>query len=157
MSLVPSAAAGERKYQQMSASATIGTFLAEFRIGSGALGAPALDLKTVVSAPAHHVQGAGDITQAVNPPVNVHTIVAGNFSTMGQAVVIALTGVPHQGAGIENFQGHLYLPNGWNQEGIASYRYMDNGIWHEVDNVNAKPLLAEQAMAASTTGTGRRS
>lgn len=136
----------------MSANVTIGTYLAQWRIGSGAPGAPLLDLKTVVSAPTHHIQGAGDITQAVNPAVNVHTIVTGSFSNMGTAVAISLTGVPHQGAGIENFQGHLHLANGWNTEGIASYRFMNNGTWHEVDNVKAVPLHTEQTLAAGSAG-----
>ncbi|SPE37280.1 conserved hypothetical protein [Candidatus Sulfopaludibacter sp. SbA3] len=145
----------------MSANATIGTYLAQWRIGSGAPGAPTLDLKTVVSAPTHHMQGAGDITQAVNPPVNVHTLVTGTFSQMGQAVVISLTGIPQLGTGIENFQCHLYLANGWNQEGVASYRFMNNGTWHQVENVKATPLHAEQAMSTGTgatasTGTTRR-
>ena len=149
----------------MSANVTIGSYLAYWRIGSGAPGAPLLDLKTVVSAPTHHIQGAGDITQAVNPPVNLHTIVTGSFSNMGTAVAISLTGVPHQGAGIENFQGHLHLANGWNSDGIASYRFMNNGTWHEVDNVKATPLHNEQTLAAGSAGattstgsagTGRR-
>jgi hypothetical protein len=137
----------------MSANATIGSYLAQWRVGSGAPGAPALDLKTVVSAPTHHIQGAGDITQAVNPPVNVHTIVTGSFSNLGTAVAISLTGVPHHGAGIENFQCHLHLANGWNHEGVASYRFFNNGTWHEVDNVKATPVLTEQTMTAGGTGT----
>jgi len=135
----------------MSANATIGSYLAQWRIGTGAPGAPTLDLKTVVSAPTHHLQGAGDITQAVNPPLNVHSIITGNFSHMGAAVTISLTGVPNQGAGM-NFEGHLYLANGWNNDGIATCRYLNDGTWHEIDNVKATPLHTGQTMTAGSTG-----
>jgi len=154
----------------MSANATIGSYLAQWTIGTGSPGAPTLNLKTIVSTPTHHLQGAGDITQAVHPQVNVHTIVTGNYSNMGPAVAISLTGVALQAGGIENFQGHLHLPNGWNQEGICSYRYFNNGTWHEVDNVPAVPQHTEQTMTAGgqgstatagattgSAGTGRRS
>ena len=123
----------------MSANATIGSYLAHWKIGSGAPGAPTLDLKTVVSAPTHLLQGAGDIAQAVNPPVNVHTLVTGNFSQMGTAVVISLTGIPNLGAGTQNFQGHINLANGWNQDGV--------------DNVKVTPLHTEQTMTAGSTGS----
>jgi len=137
----------------MSANATIGSYLAHWKIGSGAPGAPTLDLKTVVSAPTHLLQGAGDIAQAVNPPVNVHTLVTGNFSQMGTAVVISLTGIPNLGAGTQNFQGHINLANGWNQDGVASFRFMNNGTWHDVDNVKVTPLHTEQTMTAGSTGS----
>lgn len=137
----------------MSANLTIGSYLAHWKIGSGAPGATTLDLKTVVSAPTHQLQGAGDLTQAVNPPVNVHTLVTGNYSQMGTAVVISLTGIPNQGSGIQNFQGHLYLANGWNQDGMASYRFMNNGTWHDVENAKATPLHTEQTMTATASGS----
>ena len=137
----------------MSANATVGTYLAHWRIGSGAPGAPTLDLKTVVSAPTHHLQGAGDITQAVNPPINVHTLVSGNYSQMGTAVLISLTGTTQQG-GMQNFQCHIHLPNGWNQNGAASYRYLSGNTWHDVENVTATAIHTEQAMTSSSGSAG---
>jgi len=115
-----------------------------------------LDLQTVVSTVTRQIQGGGDITQTTNPPLDVHTIVNGHYSQLGHAVVISLTGMAQPGTGLQNFICHIYLTNGWNQDGIASYRFLNNGKWQDVDNVKATPLHTEQPMTATAPGTTGR-
>ena len=130
----------------MSSTQT-GLFIVSYKIGTGAMGAPTLTLALTVNTTTNSLSGLGEITQAVNPPVDVHTRVMGTYSEMiimdSASVLVEATGYPvviwPAGAGIgpvipPNFSLRMVL-QGW-QSGTATYSYLNaEGEWVPVENV----------------------
>lgn len=146
----------------MSSSQT-GLFLVHYTIGSGAMGAPTLNLSLAVNTVHKTIHGIGEITQAVNPPVDVHTRVDGTYlhiQILGSpSLLVEATGMPPvhwpdrrrpQGPGpviLPNFFLRMVL-QGWESGGTAYYRYQNaEGEWVEVDDVPVKKvdILASKA------------
>ncbi|GGY19768.1 DUF1842 domain-containing protein [Paludibacterium paludis] len=147
----------------MSQSA-IGLFPVSYRIGTSASGAPTLMLNLLVNTPQHSVIGTAHIGQAVNPPVNVHSDVKGQYTYMtvmppnDSRILITAQGRPF-GANPHsetNFSLHLVLDHDW-QKGVASYRYFNGGHWVEVENAPArinKELKSDPAILTREAGAG---
>ena len=58
----------------------VGLFPVSYRIGTGAPGAQSLALHLLVSTPDTKVNGTAAITQATNPPLDVHSDVWGEYT-----------------------------------------------------------------------------
>lgn len=128
----------------MSSTQT-GLFIVSYKIGTGAMGAPTLTLALTVNTTNQTLSGLGEITQAVNPPVDVLTRLEGTYTEMiimdVARVVVEAKGYPAWpvGAGIgpvfqPNFNLHMVL-EGW-QSGTATYSYLNaEGEWVNVANV----------------------
>ncbi|AXF23945.1 hypothetical protein CUJ89_26640 [Burkholderia pyrrocinia] len=129
----------------MSENTRTGLFPAGYLIGTAMPGAPTLRLALLVDTPERSVVGTATITQAVNPPVEFHADVWGNYTYMAlmppvnTRILVTLQGNdggPNANS-IVTFRLHLVLENDW-QSGVASYSYFDNGNWHAIENVPAK-------------------
>lgn len=133
-----------------------GLFLTKYQVGTGAPGAPTLNLSLAVNTVHKTIHGVGEITQAVNPPVHVHTRVDGTYVEiliMGAPnLLVEATGMPNvhwpdrrrgQGHGpviLPNFFLRMVLPD-WESGGSAYYRYQNaDGQWVEVNDAPVKKV-----------------
>ncbi|MBP5114123.1 DUF1842 domain-containing protein, partial [Pseudomonas protegens] len=57
-----------------------GLFPLSYRIGTSQPGAPTLILNLLAYTPEHSVRGTSSITQAVNPPLDLHSDVWGQYT-----------------------------------------------------------------------------
>lgn len=139
-----------------------GLFLVNLQAGTGAPGAPTLNLSLAVNAAHRTLHGIGDITQAVHPPVDVHTRVDGTYlpiQIMGSpSLLVEASGMPpvhwpdrrRQGPGtviLPNFFLRMILQD-WENGGTAYYRYQSaEGQWVEVNDVPVRKIdvLASKA------------
>ena len=141
-----------------------GLFLVKYQVGTGAPGAPTLNLSLAVNSVHKTIHGIGEISQAVNPPVDVHTRIDGTYLPiliMGSpSLLVEATGMPQvhwpdrrrpQGP------GPVILPNlflrmvlqGWDGGGTAYYRYQNaEGQWVEVSDVPVKKVDALASKAS---------
>lgn len=141
-----------------------GLFLVNYQVGTGEPGAPTLNLSLAVNTSHKTIHGVGEITQAVNPPVDVHTKVDGTYlpiRIMGNpSLLVEATGMPpvhwpdrrrSQGHGpviLPNFFLQMVLQD-WESGGTAYYRYQNaEGHWVEVNDAPVKKVdtLANQAV-----------
>jgi len=147
----------------MSAIET-GLFLVNYQVGTGAPGAPTLNLSLAVNAAHRTLHGIGEITQAVHPPVDVHTRVDGTYlpiQIMGSpSLLVEASGMPpvvhwpdrrRQGPGtviLPNFFLRMILQD-WKSGGTAYYRYQNaEGQWVEVNDVPVKKVDVPAGKAA---------
>ncbi|WP_437949534.1 DUF1842 domain-containing protein [Sorangium sp. So ce296] len=115
-----------------------GLFLVNYDIGTLAIGSPNLTLSLTVNTVHKLVNGFGQITQAVSPPLDLHTRVDGSFTYMTVMpdvthILVVATGYPPvqwpPGGGIgpvlqPNFELRMVLDKGW-QGGTASYSFVE--------------------------------
>ncbi|AOI72637.1 DUF1842 domain-containing protein [Burkholderia ubonensis] len=129
----------------MSEKTLAGLFPVAYVIGTEAPGAPTLRLALLVDTPERSVVGTATVTQAVNPPVEFHADVWGNYTYMAlmppanTRILVTLQGNdggPNSNS-VVTFKLQLVLESDW-QRGVASYSYFDNGSWHAVENVPAR-------------------
>ncbi|MFJ2279990.1 DUF1842 domain-containing protein [Pseudomonas sp. NPDC087803] len=122
----------------------VGLFPVSYRIGTGAPGAQSLALHLLVSTPNTKVNGTAAITQATNPPLDVHSDVWGEYTYLtvmspGVSKILVTAQGNHGGPGansIVNFKVKLVVGTDW-REGVANYSYFDGQRWHEVNNAPA--------------------
>ena len=137
-----------------------GLFLTSYEIGTHAPGAPLFTINFSVYTPEESLGGVGHITQATNPPLNIGTMLHGQYSYMcvmpkSCHILITATGYPiikwPQGGGVgpvipPNVELRMVVTDDW-KTGTADYRYLDSaGAWHEVKGVPAK-LVTGTAIA----------
>ncbi|MCY0109012.1 DUF1842 domain-containing protein [Pseudomonas monsensis] len=119
----------------------VGLFPVCYRIGTNAPGAQTLSLNLLVSTPQQEVSGTAAITQAINPPLDVHADVWGEYTDMtvmapGVSKILITAQGNHGGPGansIVTFKLHLVVGTDW-KDGVANYAYFDGQRWHEVSN-----------------------
>jgi hypothetical protein len=133
-----------------------GLFLVKYQVGTGAPGAPTLNLSLAVNTIHKAIHGIGEITQTVNPPVDVHTRVDGTYLPIlimgGPSLLVEASGMPPvhwpdrrrpQGHGPviqSNFFLRMVLQS-WEGGGTAYYRYQNaEGEWVEVSDVPVKKV-----------------
>lgn len=137
------------------ASIDTGLFLVNYQVGTGAPGAPTLHLSLAVNAAHRALHGIGEITQAVNPPVDVDTRVDGTYLPIlimgAPSLLVEASGMPpvvHWPDRRRQGPGTVILPNlflrmvlqGW-EGGTAYYRYQNaEGQWVEVKDVPVKKV-----------------
>lgn len=132
----------------------VGLFPLAYRIGTSAPGAQSLALNLLVFTPEETVSGTAAITQATNPPLDVHSDVWGEYTyltVMSPGVSkILITAQGNQGGpgsnSIVNFKIQLVVGTDW-KDGIANYTYYDGQRWIEVNNVPAR--LAESVRSSA--------
>lgn len=111
--------------------------------GMPQLGAPVLNLRLLVNAPAKTVSGVGTVFQAVNPPTNVVSNVHGTWSYMATMssthILIVAEGngpteilVHGQPQVVENLQIRASVEKDW-QSGVCNFSYLENGTWHAIE------------------------
>lgn len=133
----------------MTTQPKVGLFVASYVIGTQQPGAPRFTVHLLVNAPTETVTGQGEITQAVNPPLNLQTRLQGSYTYMtvmpsNTHILVTATGYPiidwpeHGGIGPvipPNVDLRMVLTDDW-RTGTANYRYMDaQGNWNSVNNV----------------------
>lgn len=140
-----------------------GLFLARYQVGTGEPGAPTLYLSLAFNTVHRTIHGIGEISQAVHPPVDVHTRVDGTYLPiliMGSpSLLVEATGLPPvhwpdrrrlQGPGpviLPNFFLRMVLADR-DGGGTAYYRYQNaEGEWVEVKDAPVKKVdvLAREA------------
>lgn len=123
-----------------TAQTDIGLFPVSYLIGTGKDGAQRLTLNLLVAPPRSAVTGDAHITQATNPPLDVHSHVHGDYTYLTVMPPsegrILITAQGHGGNTI-NFKLHLVLSQDWKQ-GVANYSYLNGSAWVEVENAPAK-------------------
>lgn len=135
-----------------AAAEKTGLFIVTYDIGTGQAGALNCHLGLAVNTVDKTVNGAGRITQAVNPPLDVRTNLQGSFTYMTVMpkqthILVVATGTPaihwNPSAGTgpalpTNFELRMVLDADW-KSGTAYYKYLGtDGAWHEVSDVPVK-------------------
>ncbi|MGK7874284.1 MAG: DUF1842 domain-containing protein [Xenococcaceae cyanobacterium] len=133
------------------AEEAVGLFPGCYHIGQDIPGAPSFDVQLLFDAPQHLVTGEGEITQAVNPPLDIKTELRGQYfivPTLPQSLVaVKATGYPEVDFPPEGGPGPVILPNvelqmSLNdfQSGTASYKYREvyGGEFKDVGPVPVK-------------------
>lgn len=137
-----------------------GLFPVSYEIGGDKPGAPRFVAHLLVYTPAKTVNGAGLITQAINPPLEEATVLHGDFTYMtvmprNVHILVTATGYPaikwpaHGGIGPvlqPNVQLRMVLDGDW-KSGTANYSYFANGSWHDVENAPVKSIVAKSVAA----------
>ncbi|NES99162.1 MAG: DUF1842 domain-containing protein [Sphaerospermopsis sp. SIO1G1] len=139
----------------MSETQKYGVFLACYEISTSLLGAPTLTLNLLVNAPAETVHGIGNITQAINPPLDIKTKLDGSFTYMtvmpdNTHILVTASGYPIinwppyvPGPGpviLPNVELRMVLNEDW-KSGTANYKYLDDqGKWQTVNNAVVKSV-----------------
>jgi predicted secreted protein len=142
-----------------------GLFIACYEIGGDKLGAPLFKVNLTVHTPTETINGLGQITQAIHPPLDVATKLDGNYTYMtvmphNVHILVTATGYPiiqssPQG-GISpvispNVNLRMVLSEDW-KLGTANYKYIDNnGNWHTVENAPVK-FVADHALPDTDRG-----
>jgi hypothetical protein len=122
----------------------VGLFPLSYRIGTSAPGAQSLALNILVFTPDETVSGTAAITQATNPPLDVHSDVWGEYTYLtvmspGVSKILITAQGNHGGPGsnsIVNFKLQLVVGTDW-KEGVANYSYLNGQQWVEVNNAPA--------------------
>jgi len=125
-----------------------GLFTACYNIGGQMPGAPLFHTSLAVNTPTESLSGMGRITQAVNPPLDIHTRLRGDFTYMtvmpkNTHILIVATGYPmvhwpsHSGVGPvlpPNVHLRMVLSENW-KSGTANYSYQNPaGKWTNIRN-----------------------
>lgn len=137
-----------------------GLFPVSYEIGGDKPGAPRFVAHLLVYTPAKSVNGAGLITQAINPPLEEATVLQGDFTYMTVMpkithILITATGHPlfkvpaHGGIGPvlqPNVHLRMVLDGDW-KSGTANFSYFANGAWHEIENAPVHMVAAKSVAA----------
>lgn len=129
----------------------VGLFLVRYNVGTGLPGAPLLALGLTVNVVDRMINGAGRLTQAISPPLDLRMNVHGTYVQLPMpphpGIAVHLTGYPalhwppHGGIGpvlLPELDLHMFLDHDF-QGGTASYRYRaPNGEWIEVNGVSVR-------------------
>lgn len=114
----------------------------DFKIGTGAPGAPLLRPVLTVPQNSSRVSGQGWFTQPVNPPLRFDNAFTGIVSVLTLPPAPARQVYSLQGSAIPPLLGaphvtHLMitLEGIWGTKGTASYQYVIGSTFHDVNNV----------------------
>ena len=134
-----------------------GLFPISYEISTGKPGSPRFTVHLLVYTPGKTVNGAGIITQTVNPPLEEATVLHGDFTFMtvmpkNTHILVTATGYPPGQGGIQpitqpNTHLRMVLDDDW-KKGTANFSFLHNGKLHEVENATVTLLAIEQTVAA---------
>jgi hypothetical protein len=140
----------------MSAGEKPGLFQACYQIG-GIPGGLLFRVNLVVYTPGETVTGIGEITQAINPPLDIKTKLEGTFTYMTikpqqTHILVVITGYPiinwPPSGGIgpvlyPNVHLRMVLQNDW-KSGVANYKYSNDGkTWQNITDAPVKLVTCE--------------
>lgn len=122
----------------------IGLFTVGYNVTTGLAGAPNLALHLAVNTPKETVNGTAQITQATNPPLDMHASVWGDFTYMtvmpnSSSILVTATGAPahspiHGPVFSPTLHLRMVLADDW-QSGTASFRYTTDGMnWETIQD-----------------------
>ncbi|MFJ4349141.1 DUF1842 domain-containing protein [Pseudomonas sp. NPDC089401] len=120
----------------------VGLFPVSYLIGNNQPGAQRLQLDLLVFTPDRTVNGAAQLSQTTNPPLDLHLDVWGSYSyltvlppSQGKILVTVQgnQGGPHANSPVQ-FKFRALLDQNW-QHGVADYEYYNGQRWVSVDNV----------------------
>lgn len=129
-----------------------GLFIGSWQVGTMLPGAPLLTVHLTFAAPSGSVSGIGQITQAVNPPLDQTSRLDGDYTYLTvmpdtSHILITATGYPavswpaHGGTGPiipANLQLRMVLDADW-QRGTATFQYLSPaGAWERVESATAQ-------------------
>jgi hypothetical protein len=148
-------------------SEQVGLFPVCYEIGGNVPGAPLFRVNLVVFTPAKTVNGAGHIIQATNPPLDVQTILVGQYTYMtvmpnNSSILVTAIGHPAVlGPGTPvlqpNVQLRMILSADW-KSGTANYEYEgSNHQLHTIDNAPVKLALAAAPQLLTAKAVGGKS
>jgi hypothetical protein len=129
---------------------SVGLFPVGFQIGGNKPGAVTFDVHFVVSTPTRALHGAGRLTQSINPPLDLPTILTGEYTfmtVMPDQSKILVTAVGHgplspiQPLEATNVRLRMVLSKDW-QSGVANYDYFSDDKWNSVENAPVKFIAA---------------
>ena len=117
-------------------------FNLNYRISNNLAGGISFNVSLIVDTNTKKIIGKGNITQAVNPPLNIPTILSGDYSymcTMNSCnILVVMEGVsPYAplilGAPqpIQNVKLRMSLEDDW-KSGTATYSFLLDGKWVDV-------------------------
>lgn len=138
-------------------STPVGIFYRAYRSTTGLPGAPALTLHFVANPREKTITGGAQVTQAINPPLDLHSNIQGEFTYMtvmpkNTHILVIASGTPATRLPIgpvgpalpTNFDLRMVLEEDWSR-GIANWRYQTaDGQWHELDNVPVEAIRNEK-------------
>lgn len=125
---------------------SVGLFPVSYVIGTGAAGAQRQELDLLIYTPGQSVRGTTQITQATNPPLNLHVDVWGTYSYLtvlppSQSKILVTLQGNHGGPTANSpviFKERLVLNVDW-LTGVATYEYqVSPQEWISVGQVPAK-------------------
>ena len=140
-----------------------GLFIASFQIGESMPGGIIFTLHLTVNTPNELVNGMGRITQAINPPLDIHTKLDGSYTYMtvmpnNSHILVTASGYPPvsmpPGSGIgpvilPNCELRMILDSTW-QSGTANYKFLNaDGVWQSVNNAPATAINGENISSAA--------
>ena len=153
MSLPAAKAAGINSDGQIAESGT-DLFIGSWQIGSMMIGAPLLTVHLTFATQSGSVAGIGQITQPVNPPLEILSKIDGDFTYLTvmpdtSHILVTATGYPvihwppHGGIGpvlLPNLYLRMVLAADW-QSGTATFRYAGaGGTWHVVESATVEAI-----------------
>lgn len=126
-----------------------------YRISTGLLGAPDLEISVLFEASTQFVIGTGRLTQATNPPVNLNLRIIGNYKDITvngseSCRVVTLNGYlllkwpSKSGTGpVESAVLDLSaVLNPGLTQGTASFSYFNGSSWVDINDAKVTPVLA---------------
>ncbi len=164
---VTTTASNKQQTQAPQAQSNVGLFLAQYQITTPGVGGPVFTLHLTVNTPNATVQGAGNITQTTNPPLNIGTRLNGSFTYMtvmpkNTHILITATGYPiidfppHAGIGpvlMPNSRLRMVLEADW-KTGTAEYQYLtSNGEWKSIENAKVTSINSQNNLLAQCAST----
>jgi hypothetical protein len=147
-----------------NSAGNVGLFLAQYQITTPGVGGPVFTLHMTVNTPSATVQGAGNITQTTNPPLNIGTRLNGNFTYMtvmpnNSHILVTATGYPmvdfppNAGIGpvlMPNAKLRMVLESDW-KTGTAEYQYMTStGEWKSIENAKVTAINCQNNNATQS-------
>lgn len=128
-----------------------GLFPVSFMISDGLMGGVSFKVNLLVHTPTKTITGMGQVSQATNPPLNIPTQIAGEYSYMCvmpqncKILVVAEGCIPNiiiHGAAVTNTKLRMVLEDNW-QEGFANFSYLQDGEWQTLEQVQVKKICDE--------------
>lgn len=125
----------------------VGLFVVSYEIGTELAGAPRLVVHLAVNAPARAITGQCQLTQAVNPPLNLKMPVTGDFTYLTVMppdptnILVVLSDVQGPNPNAPGIELRMLLAGGWDS-GVASYRYAKSrpGPWTSVTDAPVRRI-----------------
>jgi hypothetical protein len=97
-----------------------------------------------VSTATQEVHGNSIVFQAVNPPLDVRSVIIGKYNylctNVNCHILIVVNGYTEDERGaLKNFEARILLEDDWS-EGVANYTFLKDGEWIEMSKQKVKAI-----------------